>query len=95
MPKSWSSTRETLGTLNHTGLTVDRLRAAGLDPVLVIGSADPNPSLEAHSNHADLPRLTGCRVIGSVPAGAASLSPEAFRRESATWFSGLVPDAPR
>lgn len=88
-------TRETLGTLNHTALTVDRLRTAGLDPVLVIGWADPNPSLEARSNRVDLPRLTGCRVVGSVPADAASLSPEAFRREAATWFSGVVPHAPR
>ena len=79
-------TRETLGTLNHTGLTVDRLRAAGLDPVLVIGSADTNPSPEALSNHADLPRLTGCPVIGSIPADAGLLTPDDFRSAAATWL---------
>jgi dethiobiotin synthase len=82
-------TRETLGTLNHTGLTVDRLRGAGHEPVLVVGSADPHPSLEARSNRNDLPRLTGCRVVGLVPAGAALLSPDEFRRRSAAWFNGL------
>ena len=79
-------TRETLGTLNHTGLTVDRLRHAGLDPVLVIGSAEANPSLEARSNHADLPRLTGCRMIGSIPAGVGRLTPDEFGAAAGTWF---------
>jgi dethiobiotin synthetase len=81
-------TRETLGTLNHTGLTVDRLRAAGLDPVLVIGSAAPEPSVETVSNHADLPRLTGCHLAGSVPAGAALLTPEDFRHDAPGWLAG-------
>lgn len=80
-------TRETLGTLNHTGLTVDRLRDAGIDPVLVIGSAEPDPGLEARSNHADLPRLTGCPITGRVPAGAGSLPPGDFRLAAPTWFS--------
>lgn len=80
-------TREALGTLNHTTLTVDRLRADGLDPVLVIGSADPDPTLEARSNHTDLPRLTGCRVVGHVPAGAGSLPPGDFRRDAPSWFT--------
>ena len=79
-------TRETLGTLNHTGLTVDRLRDAGIDPVLVIGSAEPDPGLEARSNHADLPRLTGCPITGRVPAGAGSLPPGDFRLAAPTWF---------
>ena len=80
-------TRESLGTLNHTGLTVDRIRAAGLEPVLVIGSAEAHPSLEARSNHDDLPRLTGCRVAGSIPAGAAALPPDDFRDAAPGWFS--------
>jgi dethiobiotin synthase len=79
-------TRETLGTLNHTGLTVDRLRDAGIDPVLVIGSVEPEPSTEALSNHADLPRLTRCRVVGSVPAGAAGLEPAAFQYSAPEWL---------
>lgn len=82
-------TRESLGTLNHTGLTVDRVRAAGLEPVLVIGSAQPAPSLEARSNHADLPRLTDCRIVGIIPAGAGALAPADFRREPPRWFAGI------
>lgn len=79
-------TRETLGTLNHTGLTVDRLRDAGLDPVLAIGSAEANPSPEARSNHLDLPRLMGCHVIGSIPADAGRLNPDDFRSAATTWL---------
>ncbi|MGH3473786.1 MAG: dethiobiotin synthase [Aeromicrobium sp.] len=80
-------TRETLGTLNHTGLTVDRLRDAGIDPALIIGSAEPDPGLEARSNHADLPRLTGCPITGRIPAGAGSLPPADFRNAAPEWFS--------
>jgi dethiobiotin synthetase len=82
-------TRETLGTLNHTTLTVDRLRDAGVAPVLVIGSAEPAPSLEALSNHADLPRLTGCQIIGRVPTGAGSLPPAEFSDRAPGWFIAL------
>jgi dethiobiotin synthase len=81
-------TRESLGTLNHTGLTVDRLRGGGLDPVLVVGSAETWPSIEARSNHADLPRVTGCRVVGSIPSGAALVPPEDFRRDAPGWLAG-------
>lgn len=57
-------TRDTLGTLNHTGLTVDHLRARGLEPVLVIGIDTGN-----QLNRRELVRLTGCPIIGSVPRG--------------------------
>lgn len=57
-------TRDTLGTLNHTGLTVDHLRARGVEPVLVIGIDTGNDL-----NRRELVRLTGCPIIGSVPRG--------------------------
>lgn len=57
-------TRDTLGTLNHTGLTVEHLRGRGLEPVLVIGADTGN-----QRNHRDLVRLTGAPVVGSVPPG--------------------------
>ena len=82
-------TRESLGTLNHTGLTVDHLRRAGLDPVLVLGAVDAVPSLDASHNHDDLPRLTGCRVVGRVPAGAGGMAVEDFRHDAPGWFSAL------
>jgi dethiobiotin synthetase len=57
-------TRDTLGTLNHTGLTLEHLRGRGLEPVLVIGNDTGN-----QRNRRDLVRLTGCPVVGSVPPG--------------------------
>jgi dethiobiotin synthase len=66
-------TRDTLGTLNHTGLTVEHLRARGLEPVLVVG-ADTGNQL----NRRELTRVTGCPIVGSVPPGrsdAAELDP--------------------
>ena len=57
-------TRDTLGTLNHTGLTVEHLRGRELEPVLVIGADTGN-----QRNRRDLVRLTGAPVVGSVPPG--------------------------
>lgn len=57
-------TRDTLGTLNHTGLTVDHLRARCLTPVLLIGIDTGN-----QRNRRDLVRLTGAPLVGSVPRG--------------------------
>jgi dethiobiotin synthetase len=57
-------TRDTLGTLNHTGLTVEHLRGRRLEPVLVIGADTGNLR-----NRRDLTRLTGAPVVGSVPPG--------------------------
>ena len=70
-------TRDSLGTLNHTGLTVNHLRAHGLDPVLVIGIDTGN-----QLNRRELVRLTGCPLVGSVPFGsieAAELDPSWLR----------------
>jgi dethiobiotin synthetase len=69
LAKLWDSevvvvTRDTLGTLNHTGLTVAHLRGRELEPVLVIGADTGN-----QRNRRDLVRLTGAPVVGSVPPG--------------------------
>lgn len=71
-------TRDTLGTLNHTGLTVEHLRGQGLEPMLLIG-ADTGNQL----NRRELVRLTGCPVVGSVPAGR----PEEAELDPA-WLAG-------
>ena len=71
-------TRDTLGTLNHTGLTVEHLRSCGLEPVLMVG-ADTGNQL----NRRELIRLTGCPIIGSVPLGR----PDAADVDS-TWLNG-------
>jgi dethiobiotin synthase len=82
-------TREGLGTLNHTGLTVDRLRAEGLTPRLVLGSCSAKPGLTERSNRADLPRLTGLPFDGMIPAGAGALDRAEFCRQAPGWFSAL------
>jgi len=81
--------REGLGTLNHTGLTVDRLRADGLTPRLVLGSCDPAAGLAERSNRADLPRLTGLPIDGLIPAGAGALDRMEFRHQAPGWFTAL------
>jgi dethiobiotin synthetase len=58
-------TRDTLGTLNHTALTVEYLRRRGVEPVLILGAATADGAL----NRRELERITGCRVVGSVPLG--------------------------
>jgi dethiobiotin synthetase len=79
-------TRAGLGTLNHTRLTVDRLR--GL-PVagLVIGSWPAEPGLAERCNLDDLQAATGLPLLGRVPAGAGSLHPDEFRAAAESWVS--------
>ncbi|GAA1111402.1 dethiobiotin synthase [Kribbella jejuensis] len=80
-------TRAGLGTLNHTGLTVDALRARGL-PVegLVIGSWPAAPDLAEQCNLEDLPATSGAPVLGRIPAGAGKFSREEFRAAAPGWF---------
>jgi dethiobiotin synthase len=81
--------REGLGTLNHTELTVDRLRAEGLTPRLVLGSCAAEPGLAERSNRADLPRLTGLPFDALIPAGAGELERAEFRHQAPSWFTAL------
>jgi len=80
--------RAGLGTLNHTGLTVEALRARGL-PIegLVIGAWPAEPDLAEECNLEDLPATTGVPVIARIPEGAGSLSREAFTAAAPSWFS--------
>ncbi|WP_435082040.1 ATP-dependent dethiobiotin synthetase BioD [Gordonia hongkongensis] len=76
-----------LGALNHAELTVNAVRARGLRPVgLVIGWWPDDPDLAMRCNRTDLPRVTGVPVVGVLPAGAAHLEPDEFRRHAASWF---------
>jgi dethiobiotin synthetase len=79
--------RSGLGTLNHTLLTVEALRARNL-PIagLVIGSWPKEPDLADRCNLAELPELTGVPVIGRIPAGAAAMEPADFQSAAAGWF---------
>jgi dethiobiotin synthetase len=79
--------RAGLGTLNHTGLTVEALRARGL-PVegLVIGSWPAEPNLAEQCNLDDLPATSGVPLIGKIPAGVGTWSREEFRAAAPGWF---------
>lgn len=76
-----------LGTLNHAELTVGALRARGLEPDgLVIGAWPSEPDLAERCNADELPRVTGVRVLATIPDGAGGLDRETFAARSSTWF---------
>jgi dethiobiotin synthase len=76
-----------LGTLNHTELTVDALRARGLVVRgLVVGSWPAEPRLAERCNLDDLPRIAP--LLGVVPEGAGSLGRDDFRAAARGWLSG-------
>jgi dethiobiotin synthetase len=72
-------TRPALGTLNHTALTCEALRARGVScPGLIIGAWPDRPDLAARSNLEDLPHYAGVPLLGRLPEGAARLDSSAF-----------------
>jgi dethiobiotin synthetase len=80
-------TRAGLGTLNHTGLTVEALRRREL-PVegLIVGAWPAEPDLAEQCNVEDLPATTGVPVIGRIPAGVGDLDQAAFTAAAPGWF---------
>ncbi|MFD4031111.1 dethiobiotin synthase [Streptomyces sp. NPDC058637] len=77
-----------LGTLNATALTAEALRARGLEcPGVVVGSMPADPDLASRCNIEDLPVAAGAPLLGVVPAGAGSLSPDDFRARAASWLA--------
>jgi len=75
-----------LGTLNHTELTVDALRARGLVVRgLVIGSWPDQPGLAERCNLEDLARVAP--VLARLPAGAGALDRESFVAAAPGWLS--------
>ena len=75
-----------LGTLNHTELTVEALRARGFEPAgIVVGSWPEEPGLAERCNLDDLSR-PGVPMLGVIPAGAGDLDGEAFRTAAARWL---------
>jgi dethiobiotin synthetase len=76
-----------LGTLNHTELTVEAIRASGLEPAgLVLGVVPAELGLAERCNLDDLPRVTGLPVLGGIPAGAGQLAPADFQRRAGRWL---------
>ncbi|MGW1540649.1 dethiobiotin synthase [Streptomyces sp. NPDC002309] len=77
-----------LGTLNTTELTAREVRARGLDLAgLVIGSWPTEPDLASRCNLADLPEVAGAPLLGALPAGAGTATPETFRTAAPGWLA--------
>jgi dethiobiotin synthetase len=71
--------RAGLGTLNHTALTCEALRARGVRCLgVVIGAWPARPDLAAQSNLEDLPLYAGVPLLGRLPERAGELNPSAF-----------------
>lgn len=78
-----------LGTLNHTELTIEALRARSLEPAgLIIGAWPAEPDLAERCNLQDLTR-SGIPLLGALPAGAAALTPAEFRAAATSWLPKL------
>lgn len=75
-----------LGTLNHSELTVEALRARDLEPAgLIVGSWPPSPDLAERCNQSDLLRI-GVPLLGRIPAASGRLETEQFLRFAPTWL---------
>ncbi len=76
-----------LGTLNHTELTVDAIRARGVEVSgIVIGSWPADPDLAMLCNRDDLPRLIDTPVVGVIPAGSGALTRAEFTERAPGWL---------
>jgi dethiobiotin synthetase len=74
-----------LGTLNHTELTVDALRARGLTVRgLIIGAWPAEPDLAERCNLDDLQRIAP--LLAVIPEGAGALDRDAFVAAAPGWF---------
>jgi len=79
-------TRAGLGTLNHTELTVNALRAREIEPAgLAIGAWPAEPGQAESLNRDELPRVTGVPLRWVVPEGVGALDREAFRAAVPGW----------
>jgi dethiobiotin synthetase len=69
-----------LGTLNHTALTIEALRARKVrEAGIVVGSWPRRPGLAERENLADLETLAGGPLAGLLPEGSGALTTAEFR----------------
>jgi dethiobiotin synthetase len=77
-----------LGSLNHTALTLEALRARGLTCAgVVIGSWPASPGLAERENLGDLRTLAGGPLAGVLPSGADALTRAEFLAVARTAFA--------
>lgn len=68
-----------LGSLSTAELTVRAAQARGLRVLGLIGGSLPaEPDLATRENLAELPRVTGVRLLGCLPAAAGTLDRQEF-----------------
>ena len=80
-------TRAGLGTLNHTALTIEALRARGCRVSgLIVGSWPDQPDLATLCNIEDLPRVTGAKILGRLPEGIDAMSVTQFQDKAPQWI---------
>jgi dethiobiotin synthetase len=78
--------RATLGTLNHTALTLEALERRGFGAAsLIIGAWPSEPAEIELSNWRELALMA--TLLGAIPAGAGALEPTAFQAAAPGWFA--------
>lgn len=81
--------RPSLGTLNHTALTLEALAARDLLVLgVVLGSWPHTPDVVHFSNRQVFGSLR-VPLLGALPEHASDLSPADFRTGAAAWLNGL------
>lgn len=79
--------RAGLGTLNHTALTCEALRARRVTVAgVIIGAWPADPGLAERLGREDLPRYAGAPLLGALPGHAGQLEPQHFRAQAHDWI---------
>jgi len=79
--------RAALGTLNHTALTCEALRARQVTVAgVIIGAWPADPGLAERLGRDDLPRYAGAPLLGALPEHAGQLAPHHFRAQAHDWI---------
>mgnify|MGYP002682472272 CR=1 FL=1 len=79
--------RAALGTLNHTALTCEALRARQVTVAgVIIGAWPADPGLAERLGREDLPRYAGVPLLGALPEHAGQLEPQHFRAQAHDWI---------
>ncbi|MGW9413041.1 dethiobiotin synthase [Arthrobacter cupressi] len=82
--------RPSLGTLNHTGLTLEALDRRGLAVAgVILGSWPEHPGLAEQGNRAAFSDGT-VPLLGTLPDSAAALPVRAFREQAPLWLEGIA-----
>lgn len=70
-----------LGTLNHTGLTLEAMERRGLECAgVILGRWSHDPGMDCRSNLVDLPLIDGFDLVGALPEGLGAASATDFAR---------------